>query len=477
MFPRYIPKPIGSLTLNKSLCFLERGILFREDGLSTVINSYEDFVDVIFKYNLMTFVENFLVSFPYIDEVIHDHQATVVCSKRGIITGIRIGRGNRSEWVIVPKTWNERWSKEDMELDGLLVELRSVFDHFGIGVHPTPSSLGYELMTQSWAEHGLLRHTKPGGSCQQFIKDHMSGGRVDTPGIGQRREIADLWDMSSGYVSKFGRQSTGTAVPFRRIISSYQNWFSRVEVRINNELPLGAFPVRELTRRGRVSYPTHPGIYNAYLWKGQVEDAASLGCDISIKGGFAWTESTTDPQFWCDQIFTKRVEAEIAGDRTLARYCKGIAVKAIGRHAGGNDFHILVDSSRKKEEDMHVSYDGHAYDYWIQRQVVQSSSNMIHWNSNTVTECNRELFKFALPFAEKGQLLATNYDSVICEDTGLGHMYPRKYTADNIFCQPGTWMYLRLHQLYIKAARTFKSKEMTVSPGVPERYREEYFSD
>ena len=461
MFPQYVPKT--TRPLDRKLFFLENYRLYDEKGeLFRMVATYEEFIGCIFRHNCLIVVNDFLVSFPFIDECVHDKLSEVVCNKNGVVSSIRIRRSNITTWIITPKTWD--YNDEDPY--AFLLELRHVFDHFNIGVFPTPSSLGYNLMLLSWKENGLLRHSVANGFASEFISKHRVGGRADTPGLGEEYDVASMYDLSSAYCAFFASQPCGTTIGFRRTPHDLKNWFARCTIRIKRELPLGPFPVREHTSRGRLYYPTSVGTYESYLWSSQVDDVIASGCNVSIEGGFGWRETTNDTIFWCRDIFLKRIAAEVAGDRSLVKYVKQCTVAAIGRHGAGNVFYNLVPEEEATDEDVHVSYDGKSYAYFVRRRESRDNANMIHWNTVAIMETSRALYNFALPYAERDELIATNYDAVFTKDKENVHGLHVKYTADQIVCAPGTWLWCLIHNLEVLGPRTFRSREMTVMPGI-----------
>lgn len=464
MFPMFIPKKVS----HRTLFLFEHDTFYREDDMmAQQVSTYDEFVDFAFKSDAMIVVPDFF-NFLYLHECIMSANAKVLCTKRGDVTSIRLNAGNRTRWIITPKSWGY----EDDDIVEFLRELRSVYEHFGVGEKPTPSSLGYAMMSMSWQEHGLLRHTKPNGYCAEFIRNNMIGGRVDTPGLGGTYDVASLYDMSSAYASQFGTQPTGTSIGFRRgSHTAFREYFAECRIQIRQDLALGPFPMRLRNQNGRVVYPTIAGVYRAYLWRRQIEDAAMAGCIIDIERGFGWRETTNDPFFWCRDIFNKRIAAEREGDSRLAKYVKRCTVAAIGRHGASNTFYSIVPEDQASDRDLHLSYNGKSYAYFIKEEHDTRNGNMIHWYSNTLSACASELYNFALPYAQNDTLIATNYDAVITLETSNGRNFPVKYTADNIFCRPGTWLWCLLHNLYVKAPRTFISDEMTVTPGVPRSKR------
>lgn len=448
------------------MTFLEENRIYEEDGKCTVLVGLDDLLDFVFNKNVMVIVPTFFGnrSFPWINEAVLSPDCKVLCTKKGVVTSIRASRKRRTCWIVSCEAWSVDPDSDEFEF---LSELRELFEYLGVGTCPTPSSLGMKLMQISFGKYDLAKHNQPGGYVKEFITKNLVGGRVDTPMEGERFDNADLFDMSSAYLAHFGHQPTGTAIFFKRLDRGYfPEWFARCEIEVYGELPIGPFPVRLKGKSGRVVYPTMPGKYTAFLWRSQVEDCYTVGLKVSIYDGVGWTGTTDDPLHWCRDIFTAKVIAAAQGRPILEKNIKKVIVSAIGRHGSKNVYYTLVPEGEEDELDLHVSAGGESYAYFVHEELNVNSANMIHWYSYTLMQCARSLYHFAEPYAEQGRLIATNYDCAIVVEGDESHQYVKKYSPESWECAPGTWLYMQLHNLWVKNPRTFISDEMDVQPGV-----------
>lgn len=461
MFPSYFTKNFQ----DHKLAILDGNKLTLENGVVIYVVSFENLLECMFTKKIMIFTASFMKkeTFPFLKEFVYSDKSEVSCDKKGKVTCIRIKFGNYSRWISNLKIWDL-----DPEFESLL-KLRELFDYMEVGTAPTPSSIGGRTMIKSWYENQLDKHTMPGGDAVRFIREHMTGGRVDTPMQGEFLDVADHYDMSSAYCRFFSEEKpTGTAIPFQNWRSSFglKDWFAKVRIRIVKDLSLGPFPVRNYGGiLGSVGYPKSPGIYTSYLWKCQAEDVLMSSCEVDILQGYGWIASTRDNYYWARDIFTKRVEAS---DSDLVKRVKKIIVSAIGRHGTGDTFYRLVPEGEESQLDVQLcDDDGNAYAYFVQEVKNVSSTSMIHWYSQTISLCSSSLYNFALPHANDGSLAASNYDSVITlHRPSISANYPVKGSDEALLADFGSWIYQELTNLYIKNPRTFICDQMNVQPGV-----------
>jgi GIY-YIG catalytic domain len=99
----------------------------------------------------------------------------------------------------------------------------------------------------------------------------------------------------------------------------YVTYFARCIIRIRTRLLLGVFPVGISPVQNEsgygVFYPTEPGIYKAYLWKDQIEEAEIVGCEVEVIEGYGWRVLTpptkTPPRLYSEQ---ERVSMYVIAD-------------------------------------------------------------------------------------------------------------------------------------------------------------------
>lgn len=423
--------------------------------------TYDDMVQDIFALNLLTFVDK-LSTFPFLDEAIQDPQATILCTnpKRSdpSILSIRIKRKNETRWIVPITVWDLEHTWESIEL------LDNFYRYMGSGTYPTPGSLGHAMMKEQWRRLNLPRHTVLNGRADAYLREHRVGGRCDTPGLGQAYEKTLELDRGSAYLAEYERHPTGAASWFKHgFCDNYVTYFARCSVSISKNLPLGPFPVRiwDNKFKSHLEYPSSPGMYEAFLWKEQVEECRSRDCGVFVHEGYGWYEFTHDNIPWAKLMYFKKQEAS----KEMEPLVKQVIVKAIGRHAMENKLYILIPESQYQEGDIAIGEDSAFYLYFVRERIDTSSTNMLHWNIYTVDMCNLDLFRFAYHFAVDNRLILTNYDSVMVVPREEDYIrwqtkeQSRKYVV-------GAWGWTELHNVRIVAPRSYESDEKIVRPGV-----------
>jgi hypothetical protein len=478
MYPRFLVKTKPKRVLAYMDMIIDDGIyvpfLFTEGGETYRVESYAAFKPLCFRDNLLVFTSS-VPSFPWLDEAIKEDQ--VMCTKKGTPTSIRLKEGAKTRWVGTFNSW-------DME-PGLLsiMLIRKFLDYLDVGDYPTIGAVGNATMNTMWSQYLLPRHTTMNGYAESFMREHMVGGRVDTPGLDNRYERLIEYDLTSAYLSNYTRQPTGTSVFFRspKVISQsghrlsidqFVTYFASCTVKIQNDhvLPLGPFPLR-VTRKGKpgVEYPTEPGEYIAYLWKEQVELCRGLGLHVSVHYGFGWWELTYDTEAWCEHMYQQKVRAPTKVDEELT---KRAINAAIGRQAMAPMYYSLVSEEHATPDELFrpIVENGEAYPYYVRIREDFDSANMLHWNAYTLMKTSVQVFEMALPFARDRRLVCTNYDSVTvlpgddpCEE--YGEVYP-KNSERMRHLTPGMWRWQELTNCWIKAPRSIICDQKDIQPGV-----------
>lgn len=460
MWPLYLPRQFT----DRSLFYYDSDdkALISEYGEVYHFNSLDDIVDVLFEHNGLAFCESFTdeAKFPFLADIVEHDDSTVLCSKKGVPLAIRFKRGSSSRWLVLRKTWTPDNLKPDMEF---LLNMRSVYAHCGVGVVSTPGALGTQLMRKTWKEFELQFHTAPSGYAERFIREHQSGGRADTPGQGNFYEMLIEGDRSSAYLAEYQVQPAKTSIMFNNGPSDDMvTWFAHCEVEIPSELALGPFPRRLPDER--IVYPTLKGRYDdVYIWKEQAESALRAGCKVRPKEGVGWKEWTDDNSWWCQEIYSLR---KFAPSKFVESSIKAAIVAAIGRHAMAPVKYILVPEDRASVFDVPVCGEGVPYAFFVHEEQMDNACSMIHWNGYTLGMAANTLYNFALPYAEQGRLIATNYDSVLVLDGDDIRSHIKRYSAEEIYCPPGGWRWQELHDVYIVAPRSIICNEKVVLPGI-----------
>jgi hypothetical protein len=449
----------------RGLAFYENNQLVTELQTPLTIASYAQFKEAWFDLQLLVFVPS-LPEFVYFDDIIREYPNSQVMAnpKENQAINARVKQGRQTRWIVQANRW-------PLTSHGMpfLEEMREAYKHCGVGTPPTPAGLGQALMRESWREqypHGewkAHRHSVPSLDCCRFIREHQTGGRVDTPGLGQYYDKLLELDLSNAYAAHYGRHPTGTAcILYERGKWPHDydqgTWFCECEVTIHKQLALGPFPVRrQHGNEEKVTYPTQVGTYTAFLWKEQAEDARRLGCTVRVQSGYGWNEFTSDNQAFVELVDFLLYTSPSPMVRSVV---KSATVAGIGRHGMDDTLHILVPEEYATDGDMRVNspHSATALNYFVHAQKLPRQANMVHWYSYTMMQCARTLFQYAYPYAAKEWLVATNYDAVYLSTWGDEMTRYRPKTANDR--RTGELNYI-LHdsKMWVKAPRTIKKVE------------------
>jgi hypothetical protein len=459
MYPEFpFRKPVY-----RNLYYLERGKVYdrtgklvsKPDDAEELTTFMRDSIGCIFVPGIVQpeFSCQYLPGFAFMEN------ADILATKVGkpILVRVRCGRSTR--WVSSLENWNEVPEPECLD------RMWDVYEHIGVGYAPTKSSLGKAFARDIYTSRRLSKHTSPSIACETFIREHSVGQGVSTQGLGYY-SVLRFMDIHAAFLKYFTIHPTGTAVRRLTEDNNLATYFARCTVTVWNTLPLGPFPQR-VKRDGRtkVMYPVEPGLYHdIYISKEQVEDCRRAGCTVDVHGGFGWAEFTTDNMYFCQEAYWKRT---IAHPDHVERASKAAPLAAMGAHAQPRERYNLIDISRARPgERIVVSEEGEPLQYALRKEIDVYGSRMIHWWWYTVTECNRAVYNFALPYAIAGRLIMIDYDSVMVLDGEDRDMYYKRHSLEEVFAQAGDWKWQLLHNVNVLGDRTFESEEMTRKPGV-----------
>jgi hypothetical protein len=457
----------------RGLAMWEENHLLTELQMALPIASYEQFKEAWFDLQLLVFVPS-LPEFVYFDDILREYPNSQVMAdpdeNQAINARVKLGRQTR--WLVQVDRWpNLKDPETGRKLTGLpfLQAMREGYKHCGVGTPPTPAGLGQALMRRSWrdqypyGEWKVHRHSVPSLCCCNFIREHQTGGRVDTPGLGQYYDKLLELDLSNAYAAHYGRHPIGAAlILYERGKWPHDfddgTWFAECEVTIHKQLALGPFPVRrQHGNEKEVTYPVHVGTYTAFLWKEQAEDARRLGCTVRVYSGYGWREWTEDNRAFVELVDCLLRTAPRSEVRSVV---KSATVAGIGRHGMDDTLHILVPEEYASDGDMRVNspHSATALNYFVHAEKLPRQANMVHWYSYTMMQCARTLFQYAYPYAQKEWLVATNYDAVYLSTWGDEMTKYRPKSATDR--RTGELNYI-LHdsKMWVKAPRTIKKVE------------------
>ena len=446
----------------RNLYLMEEGKLYEYGGRRIPFDGYADLVTVL-RDNLGVIFTGSLSSykdFPFLAEAVRDSKSKCICTKRGSPQLVRISTRAGSRWVISADSWND---VVDMDM---LDRMWDVYEHFGVGFAPTMSSLGVKYMRYVWNLYGLRKHSALPLSCENFIKRYSPSAFVHTERLGEF-DTLEYADMTGAYLSKYVLEPDGPATFFKScMVEDWATYFARCTIEIQSELALGPFP-NKMPRgsRKKYGYPVLPGVYkNVYIWKEQVRDCIEAGCKVSVHEGWAWNEFTTDNLAWVQHAFDLRQSAPTPDAKKKAKAC---CLAVIGHMGMDRTNYILIENGGDRDTDrclVDINHD--PIDLWIREEYDSRSAVMNHWWDYTRQMTSHEVYRYALPFAQQGRLIAVDHDMIlVLEDSNDGPVV-RKYSAEAAVCPPGTWLWQLIHNVSVIGHRRFKSDEITHLPGI-----------
>jgi len=100
----------------------------------------------------------------------------------------------------------------------------------------------------------------------------------------------------------------------------------------------------------------------------------------------------------------------------IVDWIKLAIVASIGRHGSSWLSTTLVPEGEQSPGDLEAGWGGLVYDWYIHSAMSHIPETMQHWFSYTLMQCRLALYKEALPYAEKKQLLATNTDGIFVSE-------------------------------------------------------------
>jgi hypothetical protein len=458
-WPPYLPETFPE----RALFLLEGHNVYDERGNKTMVPTYDALVEYLMRRNGLCFTQSLVDSraFPFLDEAIVSHASLVSCTKKGVPTNALVRRGNTTRKIVPYAAWRERGAITF----GFLREMRDLYNYVGVGTHGTPGALGHATMLNSFRINGLTqRHSSPNKRAQKFLWKHHVGGRCDTFGIGLSYPSLIELDMSSAYLAHYMEHPTGTSMFFLGDnVGLFATYFAECEVTIEKELALGPFPVKRRNAK-KVIYPTLPGRYITYLWREQVGDCLAAGCAVRLLRGWGWRDITTDNAYWAKDTYQLRMGAY---GGSVESDMKKIIVAAIGRHGMHNLFHQLVSEAEQVETDrVLLGSDFEPLAYFIHPTLDWTTPAMTHWFSYTIMQTARTLYRAALPFAEQGRLVMTNYDSILVLERDERRRYVKKYSAEAATVAAGEWRWQELTGVKILGNRSLTCDQKVVTPGV-----------
>jgi hypothetical protein len=150
-----------------------------------------------------------------------------------------------------------------------------------------------------------------------------------------------------------------------------------------------------------------------------------------------------------------RVRAELTGGpRDMAKLA---AVAGIGRFGAALVRYRIVRERVSPDDRQYTDPQTGVTDLFVHADERDASTALVHIASYVQAAVRRQLWAKALPYAEAGGLVATNYDA----------LYVSTRPQERSSHRPGGWKLERLQDAVIPAARHLCSAGKVRLPGIP----------
>lgn len=375
-----------------------------------------------------------------------------------MIQCLQVRRGRKRVWIICAKTWHVQTASPDF-----LAALQTLFDLVGVGVRPTPGSLGQALMRQHWQQENRRWIARPSNAARRDILRHSLGGRVDYLTTPQKRfETVYETDLSGAYGSvcdrlPAGSQCTLHAEPGAGDVVSY---FMDCTVRIPAGEPLLPFGIfGERTPEGTNAYPVQPGEYHVWLWKEEVDLCRRNGWIVIPTAGWGWTNWSDGLSRWAQRMYQLRLLAEDAIGSAGSQWMKLSMVAALGRFGMPLWSWKLLPEEHPdiQHGDLCLLHQKRETGWMLHLVTDWQANHLSHWYSYILMRARLVLRSRMLWEHERGNtVLMSNYDALYC-------LLP----ADPLHLAKGLggWKQTLLTRVRFPFPRGVISREKTTLPG------------
>ena len=288
-------------------------------------------------------------AFPWILESLDDTQhAKLLCSGRGVVSGVHYHEGNKHGAVVSPESWGFSDLPEPIRGHRFVSAVRRVCDAALVGTFDTAASFGEAVLHAFWRHAGLPRVWRlPARLAEWFHTAPSFGGRILTPCVGM--VLGEVWeaDLRRAYPRQLAKGVPwGTPVFCGRnsehvlidSATSHGLW----RIRVHEDIVRGPVGIDSGRYGSRVEYDLAAGEYELPLWKEQVLAFLETG-QVTMEWlyGYAWDELGTHLAGYVEQMEEYRVHAETAGDPIGAALVKRAVNGAIGRFGMASNYAVI----------------------------------------------------------------------------------------------------------------------------------------
>lgn len=405
-FPAYRARS----TPERTLALYEDKRLILESGEVLDAAGWYQLREALETERLLILCKRSLKESPLLRDAVDDADASVLLTKAGAIAGIRCRERRdrrRAGWLVPLSAWGPLAAESQP-----LAALRTLYDTLGVGVAPTPSALGTALLRCEWRGAPAWR---PAVWYDEQIRAALVGGRADLPlaNVGKRYPRAWGQDMTGAYPWAAQSVPAGSCVQFWGEPPAYlATYVQQCRIDPPDHPPaLGPLP-QKVAWNSQREYPPYAVLWGTW-WKEELEDAKKLGYSIDRGKGIGWQETTDALVEWSKVLHALRASGL---SDTLRAICKLVGVATLGRFGQEWETRTLVPLTEETDMwcDEETGFAGSAYGVKVERRDRESLQ--IHLSSYIHMQVRRALYKRAAPYAERGTLIATNFDEVLTSE-------------------------------------------------------------
>jgi hypothetical protein len=440
-FPAYVPKAV-----ERQLCRLTEGTFITEDERVKKVDTWESVKKQLFDENALV-LSHRLRRAPWLPAAVADQDVSVLVNRR-TIAGIRVRNPKdrrQYRWIVPVGSWFQKTAPSQSDIR----TLRSLVAYVGVGVQPTPSALGQTLMRQFWQGETLPR---PRLRWWRVFHQNIVGGRVDSLKLQTWFSKAYGLDVRSAYVAAARRIPAGNVVWFYgRPPAGLATYYQHLQTYVDRSA-LGPLPVRETT--GLLRYPDGCELCDGWYWKEEEGDAIERGGETVWRGiglGFEGMSSALEP--WAVAVHALRQGAAAPDVAALVKQC---GVSALGRLGADVWSTRLVSGAGAADLWTDEGYDGSGPEYGLETAYHPGDGSQVQVASYVHMQVRRQLWAKALPYAEEGSLIATNYDELLSERE------PAPEPAGEAL---GTWKLTAYDDLRVPYPRAKLAQGVAILPG------------
>lgn len=401
----------------RTLALLDDRRIITQDGDVYAVHSWADIKSIGLALDLELYTSEIVDSWWFAGALADTSvkvmiPASIMLHAATPITSLYAQERRKRVWIICGRAWGHSSVGRDF-----LRCLSALFALCGVGVRPTPGSLGQALMRSHWKQEKRAFVSHPPNAARKVLLNECLGGRVDyfvtsdetfdtvfeTDLTSAYCSVVDL--LPGGYTVALGQEPDLTCVTY----------YMRCHIRIpaDGVVAFGIFGIK-----GALSneYPTQPGEYDAWLWKEEVDQCRRAGWVVMPQYGWGWTKWNTGLTSWSQHMFMLRQMATSL-DSVLAAWIKQTIVSALGRFGMPLFQWALVPetSAFVQPGDIGLSLHGRQSGFVLHRTQEWNATHLSHWYSYILMRCRLVLRMRMMYEAERGNTVyMSNYDALYC---------------------------------------------------------------